>query len=165
MSGAGTPLDQLTQSLGPQSAKGRKIAIVAASWHSEIVEVMVKRAETHLRELGGDEIDVYHVPGSFEIPVFIANIIGSYDAVIALGLVLRGETAHFEYVCSGVTQGIMQLSLTSKKPVAFGVLMCETLEQAVNRSGAPGSLEDKGVECAQAVISTLLAIDSTKLTS
>jgi 6,7-dimethyl-8-ribityllumazine synthase len=163
MSGAGTPVGEQSQSLALDSAKGKKVAIVAASWHADIVELMVERAHKELTRLGGEVIDTFHVPGSFEIPVFVANIIDSYDAVITLGLVLRGQTAHFEYVCSGVTQGIVQLSLSSKKPIAFGVLMCETLDQAIARSGAPGSVEDKGVECAQAVIATLLAIDSTKV--
>jgi 6,7-dimethyl-8-ribityllumazine synthase len=120
-------------------------------------------AEAELRRLGAESVEVHRVPGSFEIAVLIANIIDSFDAVIALGLVLRGETAHFEYVCAGVTQGIVQLSLTSKKPIAFGVLMCETLQQAINRAGGLGSAEDKGVECAQAAIATLIAIDSTKV--
>ena len=164
MSGAGTPT-KLSQTLGSDSAKGKKIAIVAASWHADIVELMVERSEAELRRLGAESVVVHRVPGSFEIPVLIANIIDSFDAVITLGLVLRGETAHFEYVCAGVTQGIVQLSLTSKKPIAFGVLMCETLQQAINRSGGPGSAEDKGVECAQAVIATLIAIDSTKVST
>ncbi len=165
MSGAGTPKERLSQALTLDSARGKKIAIVAASWHADIVDEMVRCATSELQRLGAAQVDLHHVPGSFEIPVFVANIIESYDAIITLGLVLRGETAHFEYVCSGVTQGIVQLSLASKKPIAFGVLMCETLEQAIDRSGAPGSREDKGAECAQAVIATLLAIDSTKVSS
>jgi 6,7-dimethyl-8-ribityllumazine synthase len=93
----------------------------------------------------------------------VANLVEKFDGFITLGLVLRGETAHFEYVCSGVTQGIVEISVSSKKPIAFGVLMCETVDQAINRSGVPGSAENKGVECAQAVIATLNAIDLTKV--
>ena len=163
MSGAGTPAEELSRTLGSQAGKGKKIAIIAASWHAEIVEAMVERSLAALTLLGVSQVDTHRVPGSFEIPVMIANLIEKYDGFISLGLVLRGETAHFEYVCSGVTQGIMELSLASRKPIAFGVLMCETLEQAINRSGLPGSTEDKGLECAQAVIATLLAIDSTKV--
>ena len=163
MSSAGRPTERLSPVLSLDSAKGKKIAIVAASWHADIVEAMVQRATAELQRLGAERVDLHHVPGSFEIPVFVSNIIDTYDAVITLGLVLRGETAHFEYVCAGVTQGIMQLCLSSKKPIAFGVLMCETLQQAIDRSGVPGSVEDKGTECAQAVIATLLAIDSTKV--
>ncbi len=165
MSGAGTPAEELSRALDSTSAHGKKIAIVAASWHAEIVEAMIERAAAELRRMGAAAIEVFHVPGSFEIPVFLTNIVENFDGFIALGLVLRGETAHFEYVCSGVTQGIVQISLESKKPIAFGVLMCQNLEQAVNRSGLPGSAEDKGVECAQAVIATLIAIDSTKVSS
>ncbi len=165
MSGEGSPIGELSHSLGPKSAKGRKIAVIAASWHGEIVEVMVERSLSELTRLGVKKVDVFRVPGSFEIPVMAANLIHSYDGLITLGLVLRGETAHFEYVCSGVTQGITQLAVTSKKPIAFGVLMCETLAQAIARSGVEGAAEDKGVECAQAVIATLIAIDSIKVSS
>ena len=165
MSGEGSPIGELSQRLRPKSAKGRKIAIVAASWHGEIVEVMVERALGELTRLGAKKVDIYRVPGSFEIPVMAANLIHGYDGLITLGLILRGETAHFEYVCSGVTQGITQLGVTNKKPIAFGVLMCETLAQARARSGVDGAAEDKGVECAQAVIATLIAIDSIKVSS
>jgi len=165
MSGEGRPLEEFSRALGPKSAKGRKIAIVAASWHAEIVEVMVGKAKAELHRLGAKRVDIYRVPGSFEIPVMAAHLIQDYDGLITLGLVLRGETAHFEYVCSGVTQGITHLSVTGKKPIAFGVLMCETLAQAIARSGVDGAAEDKGVECAQAVIATLVAIDSIRISS
>ena len=163
MSGEGTPLKVLSKELGPSSAKDRKIAIVAASWHAEIVDVMIDHATTELQRLGLEKVDVFRVPGSFEIPVMAANLIEKYEGLITLGLVLRGETAHFEYVCSGVTQGITLLGVTSKKPIAFGVLMCEKLAQAIDRSGSDGASEDKGVECAQALIATLIAIDSIKV--
>jgi 6,7-dimethyl-8-ribityllumazine synthase len=163
MSGAGTPAGELSRILGSQSASGKRIAVVAASWHPDIVEAMVDRAVAELQRMGAAQIEIYRVPGSFEIPVMVANLVEKFDGFITLGLVLRGQTAHFEYVCSGVTQGIVEISVSSKKPIAFGVLMCETLEQAIDRSGVPGSAEDKGVECAQAVIATLIAIDSTKV--
>ena len=165
MSGEGTPLKVLSKELGSDSAKGRKIAIVAASWHADIVDRIVDRANAELVRLGAEKVDIFRVPGSFEIPVMAANIVDTYDGLITLGLVLRGQTAHFEYVCSGVTQGITQIGVTSKKPISFGVLMCETLAQAIDRSGADGASEDKGVECAQAVIATLIAIDSIKVSS
>jgi 6,7-dimethyl-8-ribityllumazine synthase len=165
MSGKGSPVDSLSHALGPKSGKGRKIAIIAARWHPEIVDTMVVNAQAELERLGTKKVDLFHVPGSFEIPVLAAHLVDSYDGLIALGLVLRGGTAHFEYVCAGVTQGITQLSVVEKKPIAFGVLMCDTLEQAIDRSGAPGAAENKGVECAQAVIATLLTIDSIKISS
>ena len=163
MSGAGTPAGELSEILGSEAGKGKKIAIIAASWHADVVEAMVERSHAALIGLGVSHVVTHRVPGSFEIPVMIANLIQKYDGFISLGLVLRGETAHFEYVCSGVTQGIMELSLSSKKPIAFGVLMCDTLDQAINRSGVVGSSEDKGLECAQAVIATLRAIDASKV--
>lgn len=165
MSGEGTPLKVLSKELGIHSARGRTIAIIAASWHAEIVDTMIDRAKSELARLGADKVDIYRVPGSFEIPVMAANLVEDYDGLITLGLVLRGETAHFEYVCSGVTQGITQVGVTSKKPIAFGVLMCENLDQAIDRSGGDGASEDKGVECAQAVIATLIAIESIKVSS
>ena len=163
MSGEGTPAEEFSRTLNSHSAAGKKIAIVAASWHAEIVEAMVERAVSELERVGASQISIFRVPGSFEIPVMVANLVEKFDGFITLGLVLRGETAHFEYVCSGVTQGIVEISVSSKKPIAFGVLMCETLDQAINRSGVPGSAENKGVECAQTVIATLNAIDSTKV--
>ncbi len=165
MSGKGSPVESLSHALNAKSGKGKKIAIIAAQWHSEVVDTMVLKAQSELQRLGTKKVDLFHVPGSFEIPVMAAHLVDSYDGLITLGLVLRGGTAHFEYVCAGVTQGITHLAVTKKKPIAFGVLMCDTLEQAIDRSGAPGAAEDKGTECAQAVIATLLSIDSVKISS
>jgi len=165
MSGKGNPTESLARVLNAKSGKGKKIAIIAAEWHPEIVDTMILNAQSELQRLGTKKVDLYRVPGSFEIPVMAAHLVDSYDALIALGLVLRGGTAHFEYVCSGVTQGITHLSVTKKKPIAFGVLMCDTIEQAIDRSGAAGAAENKGAECAEAVIATLLAIDSIKISS
>ena len=165
MSGEGRSADSIAHKLNSKSGKGKKIAIVAAQWHPEIVDTMVFHAKSELKRLGTKKVDLFYVPGSFEIPVMAAHLVDSYDGLISLGLVLRGGTAHFEYVCAGVTQGLTHLGVTKKKPIAFGVLMCDTLEQAIDRSGAPGATENKGVECAQAVIATLLAIDSIKISS
>jgi 6,7-dimethyl-8-ribityllumazine synthase len=96
------------------------------------------------------------LPGSFEIP--LASQIAfeqGYDAVVAVGLVLKGETPHFDYVCQGVTQGILDVSLKFSRPIGFGVLMCNTLEQAIARSGRSGSIEDKGFDSAVAAIRLL----------
>lgn len=163
MSGKGNPVESLSRTLDAKSGKGKKIAIIAAQWHSEIVDTMVHNAQTELQRLGTKKVDLFRVPGSFEIPVMAAHLVDSYDGLITLGLILRGGTAHFEYVCAGVTQGITHLGVTKKKPIAFGVLMCDTLEQAIDRSGAPGAAENKGAECAQAIIATLLSIDSIKI--
>jgi len=94
MSGAGTPAEELSRTLNAHSAAGKKIAIVAASWHAEIVEAMVERAVSELERVGTSQIAIYRVPGSFEIPVMVANLVEKFDGFITLGLVLRGETAH-----------------------------------------------------------------------
>jgi 6,7-dimethyl-8-ribityllumazine synthase len=165
MSGRGNPAQSLSRALDAKSGKGKKIAIIAAQWHSEIVDILVLNAQSELQRLGVKKVDLYRVPGSFEIPVMAAHLVDSYDGLITLGLVLRGGTAHFEYVCAGVTQGLTHLGVTKRRPIAFGVLMCDTLQQAIDRSGSPDSPENKGAECAQAVIATLVAIDSIKISS
>ncbi len=100
------------------------------------------------------------VPGAFELPVAVAALArsGRFDALVALGLVLRGQTPHFDYVCQGVTAGIVQVSVETGVPVGFGLLTCDTEEQAIARSGLPGAPEDKGHESAQAAVATVLAV-------
>jgi len=101
-------------------------------------------------------VDVQYVPGSFEIPLAAQYAFdGGYDAVVAVGLVLKGETPHFDYVCQGVTQGVIDVSLKYGKPIGYGVLMCSDLDQAIARSGVQGSKEDKGYDSAIAAIELL----------
>ena len=102
---------------------------------------------------------VIRVPGSFELPVASLHAAKSgYDAVVALGVVIRGDTPHFEYVCQAATDGLMQVGVTTGIPVGFGVLTCDNDPQALDRAGLPDSREDKGYEATQAALSTLLAI-------
>ena len=102
----------------------------------------------------GYAYDVIYVPGSFEIPLAATQALDNgFDGAVALGLVLRGATAHFDYVCQGVTYGIMKLQLERKKPIGFGVLMCDTLDQAHDRAG--GSVEDKGYDATIATLALL----------
>src|ERR1700685_1365036 len=101
MSGAGRPAEPLMRLLDCNSGKGKRIAIIAAQWHAEIVETMVANAQSELQRLGTEKIDLYYVPGSFEIPVLASHLVDTYDGLITLGLVLRGGTSHFEYVCAG----------------------------------------------------------------
>jgi 6,7-dimethyl-8-ribityllumazine synthase len=99
------------------------------------------------------KIKTIYVPGSFEIPLAAQKAFEKgYDAVVALGLVLKGETPHFDYVCQGVTQGVMDVQLKFSKPIGYGVLMCNDLNQAIARSGRPGSKEDKGYDSAIAAL-------------
>jgi len=102
------------------------------------------------------KVETIYVPGSFEIPLASQMAFEKgFDAVVAVGLVLKGETPHFDYVCQGVTQGILDVSLKFSKPIGFGVLMCNDMEQAIARSGVSGSKEDKGYDSAIAAIELL----------
>ena len=133
-----------------------RVAIISSSWHLDICNDLIAGASRALKDAGITETTVIHVPGSFEIP--LASQIAfeqGYDAVVAVGLVLKGETPHFDYVCQGVTQGILDVSLKFSRPIGFGVLMCNTLEQAIARSGRPESIEDKGFDSAVAAIRLL----------
>lgn len=138
------------------SLNGVKIAIISARWHEEICNALVDGAKRALSEAGISNLDVIHVPGSFELPLAAQYALkAGADAAIVLGVVLRGETPHFDYVCQGVTDGVMQVSLTLDKPVGFGVLTVDTFEQAVARSGISGSKEDKGYDSAVAALDLL----------
>jgi 6,7-dimethyl-8-ribityllumazine synthase len=133
-----------------------KIAIVTAKWHAEICTALVEGAKRALNEAKVAKIEVIEVPGSFELPLAAKYALESgADAAVVLGVVLRGETPHFDYVCQGVTTGIMQLSLSTGKPIGFGVLTVDTIEQAIARAGGVGSKEDKGYDSAIAALELL----------
>ena len=130
-----------------------KVAIVSSSWHLDICSDLIAGATRALEEAKVGTIEVIFVPGSFEIPLAAQKAFEKgFDAVVALGLVLQGETPHFDYVCQGVTQGIIDVQLKFSKPIGYGVLMCNDLEQAIARSGRPGSKEDKGYDSALAAL-------------
>ena len=135
---------------------GKRIGIVSSQWHLEICEALVAGAMRAVIEAGINEVTVRTVAGSFEIPLAAQEMLDDgYDAVVTVGLVLRGETPHFDYVCQGVTSGVMNVMLSRGKPIGFGVLMCDNLEQAHARSGLPGSKEDKGYDAAIAALDML----------
>jgi 6,7-dimethyl-8-ribityllumazine synthase len=135
---------------------GAKVAIISARWHEDICNALVDGAKRALSEAAISDIDVVYVPGSFELPLAAQYALkAGADAAIVLGVVLRGETPHFDYVCQGVTEGVMQVSLTLDKPIGFGVLTVDTVEQAVARSGVSGSKEDKGYDSAVAALDLL----------
>jgi len=139
----------------PQLPKAR-VAIISSSWHLDICSDLIAGAERGLKAASISNVEVIYVPGSFEIPL-AAQIAfeKGFDAVVAVGLVLKGETPHFDYVCQGVTQGVIDVSLKFSAPIGFGVLMCNTLDQAIARSGRPESIEDKGYDSAVAAIKLL----------
>ena len=133
-----------------------KVAIISSSWHLDLCNDLISGAKRALAEASITQVETIYVPGSFEIP--LASQIAfekGFDAVVAVGLVLKGETPHFDYVCQGVTQGILDVSLKFSKPIGFGVLMCNDMDQAIARSGVSGSKEDKGYDSAIAAIELL----------
>ena len=133
-----------------------RVAIVSSSWHLDICNDLIAGAQRALSAAQVARTEVFFVPGSFEIPLASQfALVSGFDAVIALGLVLKGETPHFDYVCQGVTQGIMDVSLKYGKPVGYGVLMCNSLDQAIDRCGRANSSEDKGFDSAIAVLELL----------
>lgn len=152
MSGEGRP------ELTVDGAAGLRVAIVATSWHRDIVDTLVAGAQRAARASGLGEVAVVRVPGAVEIPVVAAQLATDHDAVVALGAVIRGGTPHFEYVSRSVTDGLTRVALDAGVPVGNGVLTCDTAEQAVARSGGPGSVEDKGGEAMVAALQTALVL-------
>lgn len=133
-------------------AEGMSIVVVASSWHEKVMDGLVAGAERALTEAGAS-FKVVRVPGSFELPLACQKVLEKgVDAVVALGVVIRGGTPHFDYVCEAATMGLTQVALKTGRPVGFGVLTCDTEEQALARAGLEGSQEDKGWEAALAAI-------------
>jgi 6,7-dimethyl-8-ribityllumazine synthase len=146
-------------------ARGLTLAIAATRWHAEITGPLVDRAVAAARACGVDSPVVVRVAGAVELPVVAAALLGQgFDAVACLGAVIRGGTPHFEYVCDAVTAGLTRVALDTGKPVGNGVLTCNTIEEARDRCGLPGSAadkssaEDKGWEAAVAALDTALVL-------
>ncbi|MEY4151349.1 MAG: hypothetical protein RJB28_416 [Actinomycetota bacterium] len=138
------------------SAPHAKVAIISSSWHQDICNDLIAGATRALTEANVKKIETHFVPGSFEIPLAAQKAFEKgFHAVVAVGLVLQGETPHFDYVCQGLTQGVMDVQLKFSRPIGFGVLMCNNLEQAIARSGRPGSKEDKGYDSAIAALALI----------
>jgi 6,7-dimethyl-8-ribityllumazine synthase len=152
MSGAGAPHLSV-------DGRGLRVAVVAAQWHTQVMDGLLAGALRGLRDAGVDEPVVVRVPGTFELSVAAARCARSgLDAVVALGVVVRGGTPHFDYVCSAATSGLTQVAVTTGVPVGFGVLTCDDDAQALDRAGLPGSREDKGYEAATAAVATVVAL-------
>ncbi|MDX6210924.1 MAG: 6,7-dimethyl-8-ribityllumazine synthase [Frankiales bacterium] len=161
MSGDGRPAGTR---LDAKAVQGLRVAVVATRWHAEITDALLASALAALGEMGVAEPTVLRVPGAFELPVAAKALAATgHHAVICLGLVLRGGTPHFDYVCQGVTQGLAQVAVSCGIPVGFGVLTCDTVEQAVERSGLPGSSEDKGREAAEAAVETAVLLRGLRM--
>jgi 6,7-dimethyl-8-ribityllumazine synthase len=159
MSGAGAPT--LTV-----DGTGLKVVVIAASWHTVVMDGLLAGAQRALAAALVDDVTVVRVPGTFELPVAaqVAAENGA-DAVVALGVVIRGGTPHFEYVCQGATLGLTDVGIRTGVPVGFGVLTCDNEEQALDRAGLEGSHEDKGAEAAEAAVATVVALRALRGTT
>jgi 6,7-dimethyl-8-ribityllumazine synthase len=150
VSGKGAPAAR------PVDGRTLTLAIVATRWHEQITTALLESAERTAKECGVEEPTVVRVAGAVELPVVAQALAEAHDAVVALGVVLRGGTPHFEYVCDAVTAGLTRVALDTKTPVGNGVLTCDTEAQAIDRAGLPTSAEDKGRE------SVLAALDAAR---
>jgi 6,7-dimethyl-8-ribityllumazine synthase len=153
MSGEGAPR------LEGLSGRTLRVGVVAASWHQTVMDGLLTSALGALADAEVSDPEVMRVPGSFELPVgALALARAGCDAVVALGVVIRGGTPHFDYVCQAATDGLSRVALDTGVPVGFGVLTCDNEEQALDRAGLHGSQEDKGREAAEAAIATAVAL-------
>ncbi|MEP7036649.1 MAG: 6,7-dimethyl-8-ribityllumazine synthase [Actinomycetota bacterium] len=135
-----------------------RIAIVAASWHTVVMDGLIAGARRGLAEAGVRSVELVRVPGAFELSVACSRLAPHYDALVALGVVIRGGTPHFEYICQAATMGLTEVGVRTGVPVGFGVLTCEDEQQALDRAGLEGSGEDKGREAATAAVATVLTL-------
>jgi 6,7-dimethyl-8-ribityllumazine synthase len=157
VSGAGAPIFEVRAMA--EQAEGLRVAVVAASWHAEVMRGLRDGARRALSDAGVWKVLEVVVPGAFELPVAAARLAANgLDAVVALGVVVRGGTPHFDYVCDAATSGLTEVAVRTGVPVGFGVLTCNTDEQAYERCGLPGSKEDKGYEAAMAAVATAVAL-------
>jgi len=146
-------MSEIREIQGSLSAAGRRFAIVASRFNSRVVELLVSGAVDCLRRHGADDIVIVRVPGAWEIPQAAEELAAGepkYDAIVALGVVIRGETPHFDYICSSCSRGLASLSKRHRIPVGFGVLTCDTSQQAEERAG--GKAGNKGWEAALAAL-------------
>ena len=133
---------------------GLRVVVIAACWHETVMAGLISGARQGLTDAGVAAHDLVRVPGSFELAVAAARLAPHYDAVVALGVVIRGGTPHFDYVCQAATAGLTDVSVRTGVPVGFGVLTCDDEQQALDRAGLDGSSENKGYEAATAAAST-----------
>ena len=152
MSGGGAPDDE------PFDGHDLSVGVVAARWHTQVMDGLLDGARRALSAYSVTDVTEVRVPGTFELPLVAAELARTHDAVVALGVVVRGGTPHFEYVCSAATDGLTRVALDTGAPVGFGVLTCDDDEQALARAGLEGSTEDKGYEATAAALHTARAL-------
>jgi 6,7-dimethyl-8-ribityllumazine synthase len=141
-----------------QECEGIRLAIVATRWHETITSMLLERAQVAAAKAHVKEPTVVRVPGAVELPVVCQALAKHHDAVVALGVVIRGGTPHFEYVCESVTAGLTRVALDESTPVGNGVLTVNDERQALDRCGLPDSVEDKGFEACVAALDTALVL-------
>lgn len=157
MSGAGAPTTE------PVDCHDLRVAVVAASWHDAVMDGLLAGAERALADFKVEAPVVVRVPGTFELPVVASALAAqAYDVVVALGVVIRGGTPHFDYVCNAATDGLTRVALDHTVAVGFGVLTCDDEQQALDRAGLEGSKEDKGYEATAAALHTAQTIKRVK---
>jgi 6,7-dimethyl-8-ribityllumazine synthase len=139
-------------------AAGLRLGIVGTRWHADLVDHMIGRATAAAEACGVTEMIVTRVAGAVELPVVAQALAARCDAVVAIGVVIKGETEHFEYVCEAVTTGLTRVALDERTPVAHGVLTVHSLGQARDRAGLEDSIEDKGWQSAVAALDAALAL-------
>ena len=146
MSGAGAPKLEI-------DASGLQVAVIVTSWHTQITDGLLAGAERALKAAGNTEYEVWRVPGAYELPLAAQYAIDAgAEVVVALGVVIQGDTPHFDYVCKAATDGLMRVGLDAGVPIGFGLLTVNTEQQALDRSGLEGSKEDKGAEAVEAAV-------------
>ncbi len=160
MTGHGAPTQE------PVDCSDLRVAVVAASWHEQVMGGLIGGSERALDAYHVQDRRIIRVPGAFELPVVASALAQQgYDAVIALGVVIRGGTPHFEYVCSAATDGLVRVALDHTTAVGFGVLTCEGDQQALDRAGLEGSKEDKGYEATAAALLTARTLKELSATA
>ncbi len=152
MSGVGNPGEEVV------GFTGQRVVIVASSWHTEIMDGLIAGAERIITQAGVTP-ELHRVPGTFELPIAAQEAARSgADAVVALGVVIRGGTPHFDFVCNAATDGLTRVALDTGVPMGFGVLTCDTEQQALDRAGLSSSSEDKGAQAAAAALNTWVVL-------
>lgn len=154
MSGKGAP-----EAAPVEGAADLRVAVVASSWHDEVMTGLLDGARRALADAGIADFTEVRMPGTFELTVAAARLANAgFDAIVALGVVIRGGTPHFDYVCQSATVGLTMIAQRTGIPIGFGVLTCDDEEQALDRAGLPGSAEDKGYEAASAALQAAVTL-------
>jgi 6,7-dimethyl-8-ribityllumazine synthase len=154
LSGEGAP------DLHVEDATALRVVVIASQWHEQVMAGLLEGARRALREANVEDVVELRVPGVFELPVAASRVVarGDVDVVVALGVVIRGGTPHFDYVCSAASTGLTLVAQGTGIPIGFGVLTCDDEKQALDRAGLPGSAEDKGYEAALAGLATAVTL-------